>query len=62
VKTGKFEAVASSAVGIDSSAKLRRIPILRSILSLAAPTRSAPMAMPIVLALTAKPMAAGVTL
>ena len=61
-KTAKLGALARSAVGIDSKARLKRIPVLRSIFALAIPTRSPPMAIPIVLAFTAKPMAAALTL
>ncbi len=54
-------ATASSAVGIDSNVRLARIPRRRSMRLLKNATASPAMAMPMVLALTAKPMAAGVT-
>ena len=54
-------ATASSAVGTDSAARLTRIPSRRSIRRLNKATSSPATAMPIVLALTAKPIAAGVT-
>ena len=54
-------AIASSAVGIDSKARLARIPNRRSMRWLNTETINPAAAMPMVLALTAKPMAAGVT-
>ena len=57
----KSGATANSAVGIESAARLMRMPRRRSIRRLNKDTiRPAP-AMPIVLAFTANPMAAGVT-
>ena len=54
-------ATASSAVGIDSSARLARMPWRRSMRPLKNATINPATAIPIVLALTANPMAAGVT-
>ena len=48
-------------VGNASRIRLTRMPSLRSIWGLKKPTTSPAMAMPMVLALTAKPIAAGVT-
>ena len=62
VKVVRSGATASSAVGIESSARLTRMPSRRSMRWLNNATTSPATAMPIVLALTAKPMAAGVTL
>ena len=61
VNTAKFGATASRLVGTASSRRLARMPILRSICGLKDPTTSPAIAMPIVLALTAKPIAPGVT-
>ena len=62
VNVVKSGATASSAVGIERSARLTRIPSRRSIRWLNKDTTSPATAMPIVLELTANPMAAGVTL
>jgi hypothetical protein len=61
VKTARFGAPASSAVGIASSTRLTRMPRRRSICLLNAATARPAMAMPSVLALTAEPIAAGPT-
>jgi hypothetical protein len=53
--------VASNNVGMDKTARLTRMPRRWSIERPNNPTASPPTAMPMVLALTAKPMAAGVT-
>src|SRR5262249_26138575 len=58
---GKSGATASSAVGIDSKARLTRMPNRRSMCWLNTETTNPATAMPIMLALTAKPIAAGVT-
>ena len=55
-------ATASSAVGTASSASAATMPRRRSMCRLKNATASPAIAMPIVLALTAKPMAAGLTL
>jgi hypothetical protein len=55
-------ATASSAVGTASTQRLIRMPSLRSMLRLKKPTARLATAMPMVLALTAKPIAAGDTL
>jgi len=62
VNVARSGATASSAVGIDSSARLARMPSRRLIRRLKNATANPAMAMPIVLAFTAKPIAAGVTL
>src|SRR5205807_2089307 len=63
-RTGRHRsgATASNAVGIESKVRLTRIPRRRSMRLLKNATASPATAMPMVLALTAKPMAAGVTL
>ena len=61
VNVVKSGAIASSAVGIDSKARLTRMPNRRSMCWLNTETINPATAMPIVLALTAKPIAAGVT-
>jgi len=61
VKTVRFGAIASRLVGIASRRRLARIPRLRSMCGLKNPTTRPATAMPIVLALTAKPIAPGVT-
>ena len=61
VKVPRSGATASSAVGIASSARLTRMPRRRSIRRLKKATARPDTAMPMVLALTAKPMAAGLT-
>src|SRR5262249_21657861 len=61
VNVVKSGATASSAVGIDSKARLTRMPKRRSMCWLNTETINPAAAMPIVPALTAKPMAAGVT-
>ena len=61
VKTVRLGAEASRLVGIASTARLTRMPSRRSICGLKNPTTSPATAMPMVLALTAKPMAAGAT-
>ncbi len=61
VNTMRSGATASSAVGIESSARLRRMPRRRLMRRLKKATASPAIAMPIVLALTANPIAAGLT-
>ena len=61
VKTGSDGMAASRAVGIDRIARLARMPRLLSIRRPNSATPKPPAAMPMVLALTAKAMAAGVT-
>jgi hypothetical protein len=61
VKTARFGATASRLVGIASTRRLARMPVLRSMCGLKDPTTSPATAIPIVLALTAKPIAPGVT-
>src|SRR5205823_12363305 len=62
VKVVRSGATASNAVGIESKVRLTRIARRRSMRLLKNATASPATAMPMVLALTAKPMAAGVTL
>ena len=62
VNTVRSGALASSVVGIASRTRLTRMPNRRSMCGLRKPTTSPATAMPMVLALTAKPIAAGVTL
>ena len=62
VKTVRFGATASRVVGTARIARLSRMPRRRSMCWLKKPTTSPAIAIPIVLALTAKPIAAGVTL
>ena len=61
VNTVKSGATASSAVGSDSKARLIRMPNRRSMCWLNTETINPATAIPIVVALTAKPIAAGVT-
>jgi hypothetical protein len=61
VKTVRFGALASSVVGTASRTRLTRMPSLRSICGLKRPTTRPAIAMPMVLAFTAKPIAAGLT-
>jgi hypothetical protein len=61
VKIVRSGALASSAVGIESSASATRMPRRRSIMRLNQAMPRLATAMPMVLALTAKPIAAGVT-
>ncbi len=61
VNTVRFGALASSVVGIASRTRLTRMPRRRSMCGLKKPITSPAIAMPMVLALTAKPIAAGVT-
>ena len=61
VKTARFGADANRLVGMASSARLSRMPVRRPICGLKKPTTRLAAAMPKVLALTAKPIAAGVT-
>jgi hypothetical protein len=62
VNTVRFGATASRAVGTARIARLSRMPRRRSRCWLKKPTTNPAIAIPIVLALTAKPIAAGVTL
>jgi len=62
VNTVRSGALARSVVGIASRARLKRIPSRRSICGLRKPTTRPAIAIPMVEALTAKPIAAGVTL
>ena len=61
VKVPSPGATASSAVGIASRARLTRMPSRRSMRRENSATSRPDTAMPMVLALTAKPMAAGLT-
>ena len=61
VKIVRLGADASRLVGTARTARLRRMPSLRSICGLKKPTTSPATAMPMVVALTANPIAAGVT-
>ncbi len=61
VKTARLGALASSAVGIARTARLISMPSRRSIFLLKIATQSPAIAMPSVLALTAEPIAAGLT-
>jgi hypothetical protein len=61
VNTARLGAAASSAVGIARIARLIRMPRRRSIRRLKIATQSPAIAMPSVLALTAEPIAAGLT-
>ena len=61
VKTVRSGALASNVVGTASTTRLTRMPSRRSICGLKKPTTRPAIAMPMVLALTAKPIAAGVT-
>jgi len=62
VKVARSGAVARSAVGIDSTARATKIPSRRSMCRLKKATARPATAIPIVAALTAKPIAAGLTL
>jgi hypothetical protein len=62
VKEVRSGALASSAVGIASRTRLKRMPRRRSICGLRKPTTSPAIAIPSVLALTATPISAGDTL
>ena len=59
VKMARLGADASKAVGIASNVRLTRMPRRRSICGLKKPTTSPAIAMPMVVALTANPIAAG---
>ena len=61
VKVVRSGAVASSVVGTESRARLTTMPVRRLIRRLKKATTSPATAMPIVLALTARPIAAGMT-
>jgi hypothetical protein len=60
VNTAMFGIVASSSVGIDSNIRLSRMPPRRSMRRPMNAMENPAIAMPIVLAFTAKPIAAGV--
>jgi len=61
VKTPSPGATASSEVGIESKTRLTNMPLRRSMWRLNKATPRPATAIPIVLALTAKPIAAGLT-
>jgi hypothetical protein len=61
VKTGRLGMVASNAVGTVRSTRLSRMPRRRSRRRPNKATARPPAAMPMVVALTAKPIAAGLT-
>jgi len=61
VKTARSGADASRLVGIARSVRLSRMPVRRLMRGLKKPTTRLAVAMPKVLALTANPIAAGVT-